>query len=335
MADDTIRATIDFIAGDERFEGNVGVVLAGGEPLLHLDAVEMLVSGLREALPEGRHLQVTLPTNATLMDDARAEVVLNLGCRPRFSIDGPARIHDRQRVFPDGSGSHEAAMRGLETWRRLLNETGKDLPIAAQAAVLNRGELADIVRFFEAAGVHEYSAIPVRRSAWCPRPRNRPDKWYARELAEEARCYVARHRPAMLFEEPPGLQNLRKLLLSHLFATDVANHCGIGRSVFGIAVDGGLWPCDGFIGLDDSLRLGDVRSGFDAKRLQHLESLQAEYLKKCGRCKIESQCGEACLAQALVDGILEDDEPTTWCAELRWMAREIEALTAVWGQDER
>lgn len=330
MSDETIARTIRFIADSGRFRDDVRVIPSGGEPLLHLDAIDALVSGLRARLTGGRRLSVTLTTNGTLLDEARAARIRSLGCGLQFSIDGPAEVHDRHRVFPDGRGSHDQAIKGLETWRRTATAAGARPRLRVQAAISDRDSLSAVMRYFEELGVDQVCAIPVKQSAWRAAADDLGTTPFAREFVQEARRYVNAHGPRSLLESPPRLHALGRSLTARLFSISADKHCGIGRTVFAIDREGGVWPCDGFIGLDDSFRLGDVRHGLEDRSLAALEARLEAYHSACHGCVIEADCGELCLAQALLDGIGPGTEPTSWCEQLRWISAEIAALTTNW-----
>jgi len=330
MSDETIAATIGFIAETGGFAGDVRLIPSGGEPLMHLDAIEALVSGLRARLSDGRRLSVTLTTNGTLLDEACAARIRSLGCEPQFSIDGPAAVHDHHRVFADGRGSHAHAVRGLETWRRTSEAAGIRPRLRVQAAISRSDSLSAVMRYFDELDIDEVCAIPVKKSAWRSEADGGGTSPYAREFVNEAERYLNAHGPRELLEEPPRLYALGRLLTTQLFDVDANKHCGIGRTVLGIDRDGGLWPCDGFIGLDDSYRLGNVRLGLDEQRLESLEARLSVYQQGCAGCGIETRCNDLCLAQALLDGFEPGDDPTSWCEQLRWISGEIAAMTEKW-----
>ncbi|MFA5139152.1 MAG: radical SAM protein [Elusimicrobiota bacterium] len=69
---------------------------AGGEPLLEYELVCAVADHLRERHP---WLMVTLATNGTLLDPARAETLIDKGVRIAVSLDGPREVNDRHRRF--------------------------------------------------------------------------------------------------------------------------------------------------------------------------------------------------------------------------------------------
>lgn len=93
------------------------VVLHGGEPLL-LGAVKLrdALKTLRAKLPKDS--PIGLQTNGILI----TEEILNICSETRttvsVSIDGPRRIHDKDRVGHNGKGTYEKVIKGLEILRK-------------------------------------------------------------------------------------------------------------------------------------------------------------------------------------------------------------------------
>jgi uncharacterized protein len=80
----------------------------GGEPLLNY---RVLVHAIRYAREKntraGRKLGFTLVSNFSFLDEKKLAFLVKESCSLCTSLDGPARVHDRQRVAPGcGGGGH-------------------------------------------------------------------------------------------------------------------------------------------------------------------------------------------------------------------------------------
>src|ERR1700685_382320 len=107
MADDVLNAVVSQLGklshGQDR---PLSVVLHGGEPLLMgFDAMLRLVKGLKSTLraDAGLHIQ----TNGVLLSDKFIDLFAYHDVGISISLDGPAKIHDRNRLDHQGRGSHE------------------------------------------------------------------------------------------------------------------------------------------------------------------------------------------------------------------------------------
>ncbi|MEU6708025.1 FxsB family cyclophane-forming radical SAM/SPASM peptide maturase [Streptomyces wuyuanensis] len=103
--------------------GGLSLVLHGGEPLLAgADRLGAFADLVRERVPEGCTVGVTVQTNATLLTDARAGVLARHGVRIGISLDGGLPAHNALRTDHAGRPSWPAASRGA----RLLAERHPD-----------------------------------------------------------------------------------------------------------------------------------------------------------------------------------------------------------------
>ncbi len=86
----------------------------GGEPLLRLDIIERV-----STVFEDRVKDYSIVTNATLINKRFLDLLISY--RGRFwvtvSIDGPKEINDINRVYPDGRGTFNDVVKGIEALR--------------------------------------------------------------------------------------------------------------------------------------------------------------------------------------------------------------------------
>jgi uncharacterized protein len=107
MADEVLNAIIGRLGElSHAQKRSLSVVLHGGEPLLlGFDAMLRLVEGLKSALrPDaGLHIQ----TNGVLLSNKFIDLFACHDVGISISFDGPAEVHDRNRLNRRGKGSHE------------------------------------------------------------------------------------------------------------------------------------------------------------------------------------------------------------------------------------
>ncbi|GAA1662240.1 FxsB family radical SAM/SPASM domain protein [Kribbella alba] len=118
MSDDVVAAGIDRIRRwcEQAEQRRVQVTFHGGEPLLAGRArFDRWCTAIRNGLAGTADVRFNIQTNATLIDDDWAELFLAHGIEVGVSIDGPAAVHDAQRVDIHGAGSHARVVRGVET----------------------------------------------------------------------------------------------------------------------------------------------------------------------------------------------------------------------------
>jgi uncharacterized protein len=124
MSDKTICATARRIGDHARGHGlkEILVVLHGGEPLLAGPRViDGAVTAIRSAVPAGTHVDLTVQTNGTLLDERFLEVFHRHRIGVGVSLDGGRAAHDRHRIFANGNPSFQLVARALRELSRPEN----------------------------------------------------------------------------------------------------------------------------------------------------------------------------------------------------------------------
>ena len=132
----------------------------GGEPLLMgLKFFREALSLIRDAA--GRQpVRLAIQTNGTLLDTEWAELFREHNVEIGLSLDGPAELHDRQRMQPSGGGSYHDVVRGIRTLR------AAGLPFHVISAISGPfaripGSAAKLFGHFKDLGIGKYDIHPV------------------------------------------------------------------------------------------------------------------------------------------------------------------------------
>jgi uncharacterized protein len=105
---------------DRHAPHRVELIFHGGEPtLIGPNRLSDFANRARDTLGD-RLAGLGMQTNATLLDEKWIEVIRSQHISVGVSLDGPPEIHDARRRDRQGSGSYEAAVRGV----KLLREAG-------------------------------------------------------------------------------------------------------------------------------------------------------------------------------------------------------------------
>ncbi|KGG36272.1 putative arylsulfatase regulatory protein [Prochlorococcus sp. MIT 0703] len=105
------------------FGEELSLVWHAGEPLTlpcsYYDKATQLINEAVEKWTNGTvHVEQHVQTNATLINDAWCECFRRNQINVGISVDGPKDIHDANRCFRNGEGSHVHSMRGIEALKR-------------------------------------------------------------------------------------------------------------------------------------------------------------------------------------------------------------------------
>lgn len=111
----TARAAVDFIFQSSSYY--ITIEFQGGEPLLKFDIVKFIIEYAKE-LNKGhrKSLVFTLVTNFSAMDHEKLNFLIDNKVGICTSLDGPAALHDKNRLFQGGS------YKFVEKWIKILKQ---------------------------------------------------------------------------------------------------------------------------------------------------------------------------------------------------------------------
>ncbi|MEM2918468.1 MAG: His-Xaa-Ser system radical SAM maturase HxsB [Candidatus Altiarchaeota archaeon] len=107
MDKDTAKKIVDFILTSP--SKLLAIEFQGGDCLLNFDIVKFVIDyGKEQAIKKNKKLKFSLVTNLTLMDEEKLkflkdEHIMGLAT----SLDGPKKVHDKNRQYLNGSGSYD------------------------------------------------------------------------------------------------------------------------------------------------------------------------------------------------------------------------------------
>jgi Fe-coproporphyrin III synthase len=129
--------------------GIATLYVTGGEPLLYpgLEKALRLASGIPK-------LEVTVCTNAMLLQERHASLLRDVGAKVNVSVDGDEEFHDQ---FRNQRGSFRLMERGL---RRVV-EAGIPVTIVSTISRANLHLLPWLVRWAASAGAAQFRAQPL------------------------------------------------------------------------------------------------------------------------------------------------------------------------------
>jgi uncharacterized protein len=132
----------------------VSVTLHGGEPtLVGAARARAFCDAARSGLEGVADVRLAIQTNGTRLTPAWVQLFAEHRVDVGVSIDGPPRVHDRERVDHRGRGSYAAVRRGLELLR------DGDVPFALLSVVNFDSEPLEIHEHFCALGPDHISYL--------------------------------------------------------------------------------------------------------------------------------------------------------------------------------
>ncbi len=263
----------------------------GGEPtLMGLDFFRTAVSlQQRHALP-GAIVSNGLQTNGTLLDDEWGKFLHEYNFLVGLSIDGPAEIHDINRVSGSGEGSHEKVLAGVDVLNRnqvefnvltLVTSTNIEKPELVYDYLKSLGvsfhQYVECVEFDNSGVLTEFSATPELWGEFLCRIF---DKWYSKDIYDVS---------VRLFDS----------ILAKL-TDNVSNVCAIGtdcREYFVVEHNGNVYPCDFYV--LPEYKLGNIMENSwqemqDSELYATFGRRKRQWNEKCAECRHLFVCNGCC-----------------------------------------
>ena len=291
MDAETARAAVDWLLESSLEAEKVHISFFGGEPLLGFSLLREVVAYARkQAAARGKVVRFNLTTNGTLLSDAVIAFLADEQIEPLISFDGPPEIHDRQRPFKNGRGSYARVFANVQKLRQKVPQ------LTARATVYGDADPIAIREGLDEVGFATCILCPA--SPVLLQGALQEDASLCVEAAERMLAY-RRAEVAALFgaiaarsldptRPPPGLVQLAAL------ADGRTRHatCGVGRGLHAVAVNGDVYPCHRFVGLEEA-RLGHIGE-YRAGALNDYHRAVVENLPLCRRCWARYFCGGGC-----------------------------------------
>jgi His-Xaa-Ser system radical SAM maturase HxsB len=322
IADSTIRLILSSPAP------HITLEFQGGEPLLRFDLIERIIEGISNgAAKYGKSMNFVVCSNLTLLRDDHLEYFRQKNVSISTSLDGPAALHDRNRLR-HGGAAHAVVVRNIRRCQEALGEDRVSALMTTTRHSLAYGH--EIVDEYLRLGLH---GIFLRRlNPYGFATRNRKEISYSPEefikFYKETLAYIIDiNRKGRRFMENMATIMLKKILtpFSPGFV-DLRSPTGSG---FGAALynyDGSVYPSDEARMLaemgDPIFRLGHVLGdSYDTIFLGNAMRALAEAgcneaLAGCSECVYQPYCGADPVGNYRLQGDSYGHRPTSSNCEI-------------------
>ena len=293
---ETAQASVDFLLGQSAGRRTVHVTFFGGETLMNFPLLKKVVTYANErAALQGRSVDFSLTTNATLLTPAIIEFLSENRIGVTVSMDGPPELHDKLRVFANGKGSYDIIAPRV----RALIENHRTRPITARVTLTNG--VTDVVKIFRHLkndlGFHEVGFAPVTTS---------PDRLYAinasgmDDVLAQFHVLADEYLEYALRGEMHGFSNVSDTLSELCQGVNKSHPCGAALGLVGVGPSGDIAPCHRFVD-SDTHALGHISTGIDREKQK--DFLQRGHINSkydCHTCWARPLCAGGCHHEAYV-----------------------------------
>ena len=230
MTEETARQSVDTLFAESGRNDKLQITFFGGETLLNFKVIRPTVEyARRRAQEEGKFVDFSLTTNATLLTRSISEWLAEHRIGVTVSIDGPKDVQDSMRVYgKSGMGSYDVVAPRIKE----LLEIYTTRPIGARVTLTSR--VIDVPRIFEhltqEMGFYEVGFAPVTSSTGLDYA---IDGGGFDELLSQFRDLGDRYVEAALRGEYLGFSNLSDMLGEIHKGVAKAYPCGAGLGLLG------------------------------------------------------------------------------------------------------
>lgn len=261
------------------------VDLVGGEPLLSFTLLKRIVKYTCNSTNKSGLLPTfSLTTNGTIMTEDILDWLITNHIHIKLSIDGRKNVHNLNRVYPTGIGSHSDLIRNLPSFKTYEHET--HIPIQATHVITKNNLYSsfDTCKYLvEELGMSIIDTALDLSCDW-----SESDLETISQETEKTLLLYIQHKNSQnpfLWGTVVDMQNYRNKLNS-------CYKCGAGLISSYIRTNGDIYACSA--NLINKYRLGTLDNGFEPQKLEMLKHIKEIKNGKCHDCHIYNYCTAKC-----------------------------------------
>ena len=234
-------------------------------------------------------------TNGLLLTNKIAKDMKELRLKPSISLDGPSKIHDKYRVFPNGVPSHHLVMRALNILKQ------NNMPVEINT-IISKFLMENLDEFFDFVINNEIDEVIFDRLV--DEPKIIPHMTYQEFYEAMGRIkekWVALNHPFIIGNFKPYFRAIKKD--PDRVCTLFGNSCGAGVTAF-MYLQRVALPCDRLFDRPFWI-LGSDKDDISVilekmqRKLQQIEKnkIWENSRKNCPTCLIKDACVNDCLIE--------------------------------------
>jgi len=283
MTFDMARKAVDFFLTQPVELPSVTWEFLGGEPLLEVELVDQIIGYTMQRAYELDHpwfesQAYGMSSNGSLHGEPAVQRLLDrYGSRLWIGItlDGPEHVHDLERRYPDGRGTHADVVRAIPGWLERNPNGSTKVTISHETLPF----LAESILYLFGLGICTVNANVVFENVWQP-----GDPEVLEEQLDQLSAVLPDGCTCSLFSRSVG---------NPLPSIPEGRWCGCGRYMTAVDSVGMLYPCVRFMSHSLARRLalsiGDIWTGVDPTSLAPFEA-KVPTPDKCLACDVATGC---------------------------------------------
>ena len=288
MSRETAERGIDIgLAEAARTQRWLDVGFFGGEPLMEWELLQHCYDyARRRAVECGIHLRFGITTNGTLLTRERMNWMAERDFLVGLSLDGSPAMHDMNRCYANGLGSHAQVAEAL----KLINEApALRSRVVCVVTPNNHHLLSEGVQWLHE---HYRGGIGLNFDFWSEWNDAQFDS-LCRQLDLVGNYMLESYRRGTPLHE----QNIEGKILTGVHSdSDCCNTCSFGEQEIAVSVDGNFFPCSRMVGVGDNpdYMFGNVQQGIDRARQNFIIATRGNDTPECRLCELRHRCTNSC-----------------------------------------
>ena len=288
MSQETAERALDIaLAEAQQTNRNLDISFFGGEPLLEWSLLQHCCNYiLQKAEGSGTRIRFGITTNGTLLTQEKLDWMAGRDFLVGLSIDGSADMHNTNRCFPGGCGSHEQVADALELIADTPRLRSKVICVVNPANCIH---LRSGVLWLHG---HYRGPIGLNFDYWS----EWSDEQFA-TLSQQLELVARDVTNSYRIGHPMQLECLEGKIISHLRSQgENCLRCAIGEREIAVSVDGNFFPCSRMVGDGDdpAISFGNVHSGIDRARQNYIIATRGNATPECKLCVLRHRCLNTC-----------------------------------------
>lgn len=286
MPFEVAKKAVDLLLKKSGTKKNVEIDFFGGEPMLNFDVVKQTVEYARSVEEKyNKEVNFTITTNATIMDDDAVEFINENMDNVVLSIDGRKEIHDRHRIYPDGSGSYDKVIPNVK--KVVAGRNGKSYFVRGTYTEANL-DFSNDVKHLASYGFKDISIEPAIGGEYGIKQEHvhcalEEYEKLASEYAKQDE-YTYYHFKLDLYHGPCIYKRVTA--------------CGAGFEYGAVTPDGEIFACHRLAG-EEQFKMGSVfDAGFNTELAEKMKKNNVMNIEKCKKCWAKFFCSGGCPATA-------------------------------------
>ncbi|MFC1753634.1 radical SAM protein [Thermoproteota archaeon] len=288
MSKEVGERAVEFLIEKSKHCKGMNITFFGGEPLINWKTIKHLVHYIEKRAKElGRGSPYyALTTNGTLITKEIARYIKKYNFGLMCSLDGPPEIQNKLRPMAGGKGSFYKAARGIKRVMKIRRQ----VTVRATTNKANNDCLM-LHEFFERFGFTRFAIGAAMGKSFSKGPLDfGPEDVDALIEKADKEIDFALQR---LKEGKPLYRNPFTVLKAIHTRKHTKIRCGVGKGTTIVSVDGKLFPCHRYLGMDEYC-VGDIWKGYDKQKLYDYLYDYIKIKDTCKPCWLRTLCGGPC-----------------------------------------